>query len=247
VTRSHRIGGPLGSLGGLGPLAALAALAAALLLGTGCGEERVAPDPLAEEASRLATARPDLFDGFVPVPELRGGGAKLGIAPPGSELLLEPVGRVLATRPAFRAAGGEGQPVEARVTLLRDGGGELWTREAPGGRLDYPPDVPALAEGATYVWRLSLRRGGATVEAERRFAVATVAERSRYAAARNEIQTRVPEPLRGLLAAHWALRHDLLLEAHALAREAATSRGAHAERAKATLRLVERRLGSSGT
>jgi hypothetical protein len=85
------------------------------------------------------------------------------------------------------------------------------------------------------------------VDEERRFAVATVAERSRYAAARSEIQARAPEPLRALLAAHWALRHDLLLEAHALAREAVTSGGAHAERARATLRLVERRLGSSGT
>ena len=120
-------------------------------------------------------------------------------------------------RPTFRwlPVGGV---TRYEVRLAKDGGATLFTRTSETPALDYPADVPALEPGGRYVWTVAVEAvlGGRT-EARRTFAVATPETSAKFAASTRALAEHAPEDLVDLLAAHWALRHDLVAEAERFA------------------------------
>jgi hypothetical protein len=203
--------------------------------------------PLPSSDSRLVAAARDLegsdavFRGFAPLSAseldaLRDARERGGVA------LLGPVGVVLERRPTFarRPSAGTG-PME--VSVAKVGGPTLWTRTTNGDRLAYPADEPALEPGVPYAWTASVEGAiGGKTTATRRFSVASPAVADAFARARALIDARAPADVRALLAAHWALRHELLEEARRPAEEHVRLLPDDAL-GRETLRAVRRRLG----
>ena len=203
--------------------------------------------PLPSSGDRLVAAARDLessdplFAGFAPLSS-----AELASLPDSRERgglsLAGPVGTVLETRPTFRRRAGGGA-ASMEVSVAPVGGAALWTRTATGDALPYPADAPALEPGGRYAWTAATDAAlGGRTTATRRFAVASPAEAAAFARAAAAIDARGPRDVRALLAAHWALRHELYEEARRLAEEHARLHPHDAEGIE-TLRAVRRRLG----
>jgi hypothetical protein len=209
----------------LGALAAAAVLLAAGLWALHAARPRSTAAALASARADLARSHPDLFGSFQllgpgdrpasPVERERG---------PGTIVLLEPVGRVLAPAPRFRWRGVPGARAY-ELTLYAPDGTRLLAATVPapadeGGTVGHDPggDAPAPPPGQRCLWKVSAATPRGDVDARARFEIAGDAEREQWARALRAIEARVPEPLRALLTAQVALRRGLLDEAERAAR-----------------------------
>jgi hypothetical protein len=206
------------------------------------GDARQVVDARLVAAARdLGAKHPEQFLRFVPLSAAERA-ADAGGRERGGLRLLAPSDVVLHGWPKFRWVAVPGVS-RYEVRLAREGGPTLLTRTVEDTSLAFPSDVNALEPGAPYVWTVAVEPvlGGRT-EARRTFAVAPKALAGDLEAVSRALGS-APEDLRLLLAAHWALRHELVGEAEQLAR-------AHVERFPAdavgreTLRHVLLRQGS---
>jgi hypothetical protein len=188
----------------IAPFAAAAALliAATVVLVAGPRDTR---EIALASARDLAAARPDLFAGFEP---LRSGRSAAPAPMRGAPALFAPAGVVTETRPAFRW---EPAPGVTRwtVTLRTSEGDRIWSAESDAPSLEFPARETDLAPGARYIWEAS-GVGPLGVERSRRaFDVASDDERRAFDEASREVERIVPERIRALVLAQFALHRGL--------------------------------------
>lgn len=173
---------------------------------------------LVAQVERLALAVPEHFRAFKTLDEAERVSATPSTTRGTQVTLLHPRGSILEIRPAFRWRAPPGVS-DIGIQVLSAEMSVVWERRVDASPWGYPEDVAALVPGRTYLCRLSF----ATAFTEREsvlgeFTVATIAARTAFVAASAEIEARVPETLRDLVLAHFAIRMGFLAEAEAAAR-----------------------------
>lgn len=189
----------------------------------------------------LRAAHAGLFDDFrtLTPEELAGGDVPIER---GGIDELSPRGALPDGRPtlSWRAVPGA---EKYRVRVRADDGSVLLERETTHTRLAWPADAPPIPDGASCVWRVAVE--GAVAQSAGSVAVNVLRDpdRTRYETGLAAIASTAPRGVRSALAAHWALRFDLVAEA---ARILEPAEGDATGVERDTLAHVRRRLGVAG-
>jgi hypothetical protein len=188
------------------PLATAAALVLAILL-----PRTHEPEDASSVVAALKSGAPGQFADFrwlsdselseIVAPALRGG-----------VTLLVPQGTLLDRRPDFRWRPVAG--ITEWTSVLRSPQGDR-TWGIPGGATlsSLPAEAADLEDATEYAWILRGDGPLGRVESERRFRIASPAERDAYARARASAHRLVSPRWESVVVATWALRHGLVLEA----------------------------------
>jgi hypothetical protein len=226
----------------LAAAAVVLAAVALFLVARGVGWPASTAELLARGAADVRAARADLFASFQPLSleELR---RETGVRLRGGMQLHVPVGVLLEPRPTFEWTSSRGGG-EAIVQVLGSDGSAVWEATC-ASPCAYPDDAPALAAGASHVWRVVVPGPFGPEGSSRRFEVAGEDARRAFEAAAAEIERSAPRRVRLLVLAHHALRLRLHVEA-----ERAAARFVEAnpddELGQETLRHVRALMGRSG-
>lgn len=156
----------------------------------------------------------------------------------GGVRLLSPRETVLPAQPLM-----QWRPVPGATAYrlrLRDADGAVvLDRQTAKPRFDWERETGMLVRGATYVLLIEAETPAGSIEGSVAFRVMGPRAVAQYQAGLEAIQSaRIAEPLRTVLAAEWAVRNDLWLEAAKL-----VPAGDGSVRAAAVRALIETRLG----
>ena len=219
------------------------AAAAAVVLGIGAGVllfgKREAPqtpdEQLVASANALRAAHPHLFQGFSPLTaperaERFDDGRRGGIE------LVAPRGAVLTDRPTFSWKPPDGV-TSIQLTIVSEEGETVLSETTTEPSMAWPAARPGLAPGR-YVWQVVAKATGRRLTASLAFSRLHAKGADDYRQAIEEIRAQ-GGALAPVLAAHYALRLDLLEEARRLLEDAGDSPLAAETRAWLASRLGE--------
>ncbi|HLQ37500.1 MAG TPA: zf-HC2 domain-containing protein [Planctomycetota bacterium] len=180
------------------------------------GTPTVTIELLAQTASRLAAARPDLLADLRPLraEELADPGSG---AVRGDLAITAPAGKLLATQPDFDWPG---EPSVQQWTLVVSAAdaNELWRVQVPAPPVTFPADKPQLSWGTSYLCAVEGESAQGMVRSSRAFAVASAAEVLAFRQACEAIKSGAAPAQGGLLQAHLAVRRGFWGEAERLLR-----------------------------